>query len=93
MVSVPGRRLQVAHARKRWKLPLRRGWGNYFRTGNAAKCFNKVDLHVWRRLHRLVVKRNGRHLQPNQALRWSRDYFESFGLHRLRCTVRYPEAA
>lgn len=24
MVSVPGRRLQVAHARKRWKLPLRR---------------------------------------------------------------------
>jgi len=24
MVTVPGRRLQVAHARKRWKLPLRR---------------------------------------------------------------------
>ena len=73
--------------------PVLRGWGNYFRTGNAAKCFNQIDSYVWRRLNRLLVKRKGRHLQPSEALRWSRDYFESFGLHRLRGTVRYPEAA
>jgi len=73
--------------------PVLRGWGNYFRTGNAAKCFNQVDGYVWRRLNRLLVKRKGRHLQPADARRWSRDYFESFGLHRLRGTVRYPETA
>jgi len=73
--------------------PVLRGWGNYFRTGNAAKCFNQVDGYVWRRLNRLLVKRKGRQLQPADALKWSRDYFESFGLHRLRGTVRYPEAA
>jgi len=70
-----------------------RGWGNYFRTGNAAKCFNQVDGYVWRRLNRLLIKRKGRHLQPAEARKWSHDYFESFGLHRLRGTVRYPEDA
>ena len=73
--------------------PVLRGWGNYFRTGNAAKCFNQVDSYVWRRLKSLLVKRKGRHLQPKDAERWSRDYFVGFGLHRLRGTVRYPEAA
>ena len=73
--------------------PVLRGWGNYFRTGNAAKCFNQVDSYVWRRLKCLLVKRKGRHLQPTDVERWSRDYFISFGLHRLRGTVRYPEAA
>jgi len=73
--------------------PVLRGWGNYFRTGNAATCFNQVDGYVWRRLKGLLLKRKERHLQPSEARRWSRDYFESFGLHRLRGTVRYPEAA
>jgi Group II intron, maturase-specific domain len=67
--------------------------GNYFRTGNAAKCFNQVDSYVWRRLNRLLIKRKERHLQAADVRKWSRDYFESFGLHRLRGTVRYPEAA
>jgi len=73
--------------------PVLRGWGNYFRTGNAAECFNQVDSYVWRRLNRLLVKRKGRQLHAKDVLRWNRDYFESFGLHRLRGTVRYPEAA
>ena len=73
--------------------PVLRGWGNYFRTGNAAKCFNQIDSYVWRRLVGLLVKRKGRHLKPGEALRWDRDYFQHFGLHRLRGTVRYPEAA
>jgi group II intron reverse transcriptase/maturase len=71
--------------------PVLRGWGNYFRTGNAAKRFNQLDDYVWRRLRALRVKRKGRHLKPGEAERWTRAYFENLGLHRLRGTVRYPE--
>jgi RNA-directed DNA polymerase len=73
--------------------PLLRGWGNYFRTGNAAQKFNQLDSYVWRRLKSLRMKRHGRNLRAGQAQRWSRDYFHSLGLHRLRGTVQYPEAA
>jgi RNA-directed DNA polymerase len=71
--------------------PVLRGWGNYFRTGNAARRFNQLDTYVWRRLHALRVQRKGRHLRPGEAERWTSDYFQSLGLHRLRGTVRYPE--
>jgi group II intron reverse transcriptase/maturase len=73
--------------------PVLRGWGEYFRTGNAAKRFNQLDSYVWQRLRSLRVKRKGRHLRPGEVMRWSRDYFHDLGLHRLRGTVRYPEAA
>ncbi|MBK8994427.1 MAG: group II intron reverse transcriptase/maturase [Myxococcales bacterium] len=71
--------------------PVLRGWGNYFRTGNAAKRFNQLDGYVWRQLRDLRVKRKGRHLKPGEAKRWTREYFENLGLHRLLGTVRYPE--
>jgi group II intron reverse transcriptase/maturase len=71
--------------------PVLRGWGEYFRTGNAAKRFNQLDGHVWCRLRNLRVKRAGRNLRPGEAERWSREYFWNLGLHRLRGTVRYPE--
>ena len=71
--------------------PVLRGWGEYFRTGNAARRFNRLDTYVWRRLKALRVKRQGRHLRPGEAERWNRDYFHGLGLHRLRGTVRYPE--
>jgi hypothetical protein len=71
--------------------PVLRGWGNYFRTGNAAKRFNQLDSYVWRRLRALRVERKGRHLRAGEAERWTRDYFHNLGLHRLRGTVRYPE--
>ncbi|MGE3175807.1 MAG: group II intron maturase-specific domain-containing protein [Planctomycetota bacterium] len=72
---------------------LLRGWGNYFRTGNAARRFNQADTYVWRRLRSLRVQRQGRHLRAGEVERWDRDYFHSFGLHRLRGTVQYPEPA
>jgi len=71
--------------------PVLRGWGQYFRTGNAATRFNQLDGYVWRRLRQLRVKRKGRHLRPREAAEWTREYFERLGLHRLRGTVRYPE--
>jgi group II intron reverse transcriptase/maturase len=73
--------------------PVLRGWGNYFRTGNAATCFTSLDRYVERRLRSLLVKRKERHLRPGEARRWTREYFEGFGLHRLRGTIQYPGRA
>jgi group II intron reverse transcriptase/maturase len=73
--------------------PRLRGWGNYFRTGNAAKCFNQLDTYVWHRLRQLRLKRKGRNLRPGEAARWTRESFWNLGLHRLRGTVQYPETA
>jgi RNA-directed DNA polymerase len=71
--------------------PILRGWGNYFRTGNAADRFIQLDTYVWRRLRRLLVQRKGRHLRAGEVECWTGDYFHRLGLHRLRGTVRYPE--
>jgi group II intron reverse transcriptase/maturase len=71
--------------------PVLRGWGNYFRTGNAAQRFNQLDSYVWRRLRDLRVRRKGRNLRPGEVERWTSDYFWNLGLHRLRGTVQYPE--
>jgi group II intron reverse transcriptase/maturase len=73
--------------------PVIGGWGTYFATGNAAKCFNQLDTYVWQRLRSLRVKRKGRHLRAGEAERWTRESFYSLGLKRLRGTVRYPEPA
>ena len=73
--------------------PVLRGWGNYFGTGNAAKKFVEIDSHVVWRLQRFEKRRRGRNLTAGQSERWTREYFEALGLHRLRGTVRYPERA
>jgi group II intron reverse transcriptase/maturase len=70
--------------------PILRGWGQYFRTGNAATRFIQLDSYVWRRLRSLRLKRKGRDLPPGEAARWTSAYFENLGLYRLRGTVRYP---
>lgn len=70
--------------------PVLRGWGGYFRTGNAARRFNQLDTYVWRRLHGLMVKRYGRNLHAGRADAWTREYFWAHGLHRLRGTIQYP---
>ena len=73
--------------------PVLRGWGNYFRTGNAATKFIQVDDYVRKRLRDFLVKRKGRNLSAGEADKWTREFFEALGLHRLRGTVRYPGAA
>jgi len=70
--------------------PILRGWGNYFRTGNAAKKFNQIDGYVLSRLRGLMIKRYGRNLKAGQTPNWTREFFEAHGLYRLRGTVRYP---
>jgi len=74
--------------------PILRGWGNYFRTGNASRKFNRVDTYVWKRLKRFLVKRQGRHyLRPGEADRWTRQFFWHQGLYRLLGTIQYPGAS
>jgi RNA-directed DNA polymerase len=73
--------------------PILRGWGNYFRTGNAAIRFNQIDWYVMRRLWGLMRKRYGRNLRTGQADLWTREWFEAHGLYRLRGTIRYPGLA
>jgi len=69
-----------------------RGWANYFRTGNAGRKFLQIDRYVVWRLKRFLIQRKGRHLRAGDAPRWTREYFEALGLHRLRGTIRYPGA-
>ena len=51
--------------------PILRGWGNYFRTGNAAIKFVQIDRYVTWRLNRLIVKKRGRNLRAGQADQWN----------------------
>ena len=70
-----------------------RGWGNYFRTGNAGDKFTQLDRHVVWRLKRLLIKKRGRNLRAGQADRWTPAWFHDQGLHQLMGTIRYPKAA
>jgi RNA-directed DNA polymerase len=73
--------------------PLLRGWGNYFRTGNAAIKFMQADGYVVWRLRRLMIAKRGRNLRAGQVRAWTEDWFNGHGLYRLRGTIRYPRAA
>jgi RNA-directed DNA polymerase len=70
-----------------------RGWGNYFRTGNAADKFVTLDRYVVWRLKRLLLKQRGRNLRAGQAGRWTPGWFHDQGLYQLMGTIRYPKAA
>jgi RNA-directed DNA polymerase len=83
---------QLEDVIKRLNLLLR-GWGNYFRTGNAGSQFQVLDRYVAWRLRRLLIKKRGRNLRAGQAGRWTRAWFHDQGLHKLMGTIRYPKAA
>ena len=74
--------------------PILRGWGNYFRTGNASGKFQAVDRYVRERLLRLLTRRGGqrrpdpRRLRPRQ---WPhRRFVNEHGLYQLLGTICYP---
>jgi RNA-directed DNA polymerase len=73
--------------------PILRGWGNYFRTGNANYKFIEVDRYVAWRLRRMLERRHRRNLRAEQADQWTRQWFHELGLHQLMGTIRYPKAA
>lgn len=73
--------------------PILRGWGNYFRTGNAGDKFIQLDRYVAWRLKRLLIKKRGRNLHVGQAEQWTPHWLHQQGLYRLMGTIRYPETA
>ena len=73
--------------------PVLRGWGNYFRTGNAEREFNRIDGYVRCRLTRWMYRRGGQRSR-HRADAWPGERLhEEMGLYRLRGTVRYPAQA
>ena len=71
--------------------PVLRGWGNYFRTGNADREFNKMDGFVYLRLTGWLYRRAGQ--RAKRSVKWTNQMFWAMGLHRLQGTVRYPSQA
>jgi len=73
--------------------PVLRGWGNYFRTGNADREFNRIDEYTYGRLVRWMRRRGGQRTRYRYDA-WPRERLhEEMGLYRLRGTVRYPAQA
>jgi len=71
--------------------PVLRGWGNYFRTGNASWKFQQVDRYVNQRLVRLLPRVRDWRRRPFDLREWGPARFvDEFGLHRLVGTIRYP---
>jgi group II intron reverse transcriptase/maturase len=73
--------------------PLLRGWGNYFRTGNASTKFQQVDRFVRDRIVRLLSRRGGQRAKAVNPEEWTWQRLRKLGLHRLIGTTRYPGEA
>ena len=71
--------------------PVLRGWGNYFRTGNADREFNKMDTFVVTSLRRWQYRRGGQ--RPTKRAPFAGDQLYRVGLHKLMGTVKYPAQA
>jgi group II intron reverse transcriptase/maturase len=71
--------------------PVLRGWGNYFRSGNADREFNRMDAYVYRRLMRWHYRRGGQRATKRRF--WPAAQLYGMGLHRLQGTVRYTAQA
>ena len=77
--------------------PVLRGWGNYFRTGNASGKFNQLDRYVRQRLLRLLRLRGGQRKKkqpggrPFRSADWPHERLvQEHGLYKLLGTIRYP---
>ena len=71
--------------------PVLRGWGNYFRTGNADREFNKMDYFVVKSLRRWQYRRGGQRATRRRP--FTGDQLYGMGLHKLMGTVKYPAQA
>jgi len=72
--------------------PVLRGWGNYFRSGNAERKFNQLDSYVWSRLSHWMVRRGGQRV-GRRLEKWTHERFVGMGSYQLRGTVKYPAQA
>ena len=78
---------------KRRLNPVLRGWGNYFRYGNASQKFDALDSYVNMRLARLASVKHGRNGR-GWTTRFDYEWVNSLGTYRLTGTVeRWPAHA
>ena len=79
--------------------PILRGWGGYFRTGNASDKFHQIDRYVRARLLRLMSRRGGQRRwkpdrRPFRGKAWPHGRLVAdHGLYQLLGTIRYPGGA
>ena len=102
MASIRGK-IRARTERRYARLPLEwavedlnrapRGWGNYFRYGNSAEKFNRIDSYVGERLAILASAKYG--LQGrNWRDRFNYEWSTQLGIYRLSGTVtRWPAYA
>jgi RNA-directed DNA polymerase len=69
-----------------------RGWGTYFRVGNASRQFDLIDSYVSQRLALFLSKkarRSGRYWRD----RYTSEFFHRVGVYRLSGTIAWRTAA
>ena len=72
--------------------PVLKGWGEYFRNGNAARQFNVLDRYVWERLTIFANRVRGRN-DPTWSREFDYSWYERLGVTRLMGLIRYPTKA
>jgi RNA-directed DNA polymerase len=72
--------------------PVLRGWGNYFRSGNADAKFNQIDRYVHEQIKHWLIRRGGQRCRPRLE-NWPPQRLYAMGLHRLQGRIVYPAQA
>lgn len=68
---------------------LLRGWGNYFRSGNASRKFAQIEKYAWQRL--IIFQNRRRQLKcPHKRRGYTYTWFQSLGIYRLMGQISYP---
>jgi RNA-directed DNA polymerase len=68
-----------------------RGWGAYFRVGNASRKFMTIDHYVHERLARFLAKKAGRGGHQRKRYTWA--FCEQLGVYQLTGAVAWYTAA
>jgi RNA-directed DNA polymerase len=71
--------------------PLLRGWGEYFRNGNAARKFLVIDQYVRTRLTIFSNRVRSRN-KPTKRNEFDYRWYQRLGVFRLMGLIRYPTA-
>lgn len=69
--------------------PVLKGWGEYFRNGNAARKFSVIDRYVQLRLTIFANRVRGRN-RPTERHEFGYRWFSTLGIVRLMGNIRYP---
>ncbi len=67
--------------------PVLRGWGNYFRYGNSARKFSRIDGYVSERLAILASAKHGL-TGRNWTTHFTYEWVNGLGVHRLTGRVK-----